>query len=97
MFDERKRGGVRLLLAAEVPQERVAQQLGVSLRTVQRITCAMRERLENETADVFFFLLRLADRFDIDLVVAFDRKMTRNPERHPAGKVRSSNNSHTGF
>ena len=42
MYDERKRRDVRLLLAAEVPQERVAEQLGVSLRTVQRITREMR-------------------------------------------------------
>ena len=42
VYDERKRRDVRLLLAAEVPQERVAEQLGVSLRTVQRITREMR-------------------------------------------------------
>ena len=36
VFDERKRRDVSLLLTAQVPQERVAQQLGVSLRTVQR-------------------------------------------------------------
>ena len=42
VFDDRKRGDVRLLLAADVPQERVAQQLGVSLRTVQRIAREMR-------------------------------------------------------
>ena len=43
MFDERKRSDVSLLLAAQVPQERVAQQLGVSLRTVQRIARELRE------------------------------------------------------
>ena len=41
MYDERKRRDVGLLLGAAVPQERVAQQLGVSLRTVQRIAQQM--------------------------------------------------------
>jgi len=43
MFDERKRRDVSLLLTAQLPQERVAQQLRVSLRTVQRIAREMRE------------------------------------------------------
>ena len=43
MYDDRKRRDVRLLLAADVPQERVAQQLGVSLRTVQRVAREMRQ------------------------------------------------------
>ena len=42
MYDERKRRDVCLLLEAGVPQERVAQQFGVSLRTVQRIVREMR-------------------------------------------------------
>ena len=42
VFDERKRSDVSLLLAAQVPQERVAQQLGVSLWTVQRLAREMR-------------------------------------------------------
>ena len=48
MYDDRKRRDVRLLLAAEVPQERVAKQLEVSLRTVQRIAREMREDPRSE-------------------------------------------------
>ena len=43
VFDERKRGDVRLLLATEIPKERVAQQVGFPLRTVHRIAREMRE------------------------------------------------------
>ena len=54
-----------------------------------------RERIESEMADVFFFLLRLADRFDIDLVAAFDRKMIKNAERYPADRARGSNKKYS--
>lgn len=54
-----------------------------------------RERIESEMADVLFFLLRLADRFDIDLVAAFDRKMIKNAERYPADKARGSNKKYS--
>ena len=37
MFGETKRRDVRLLLAAEVPQERIATLTGVSARAVRRI------------------------------------------------------------
>ena len=37
MYDDKKRRDIRLLLAAEVPLERVAKLTGVSLSTVQRV------------------------------------------------------------
>ena len=37
MHDDKKRRDIRLLLAAEVPLERVAELTGVSLSTVQRV------------------------------------------------------------
>ena len=43
MYDEQKRSDVQLLLSVGVTQERVANQLGVSVRTVQRLASALRE------------------------------------------------------
>ena len=37
MYEAAKRHDVRLLLAAGVPQERIAELTGVSVRTIQRI------------------------------------------------------------
>jgi len=54
-----------------------------------------RERIESEAADVLFFLLRLADRFDIDLVAAFERKMSKNARRYPVDKARGSNRKYS--
>ena len=42
-----------------------------------------REAVEDECADVLFFLLRLADRHDIDLEAALLRKLDKNAERYP--------------
>ncbi len=54
-----------------------------------------RERIEDEAADVLFFLLRLADRFNIDLVAVFERKMGKNAERYPVDKARGSNRKYS--
>jgi len=42
-----------------------------------------REAVEDECADVLFFLLRLADRHDIDLEAALLRKLDKNAEQYP--------------
>ncbi len=54
-----------------------------------------RERIENEVADVLFFVLRLSDRFNIDLGAAFERKMAKNAERYPVDKARGSNRKYS--
>ena len=41
-----------------------------------------------ECADVLLFLLRLADKLDIDLAAAARKKMTINAKRYPVGKSR---------
>ena len=50
-----------------------------------------RRAIENELADVFFFLLRFAQRFDIDLDAALAAKMKLNAERYPVEKSRGKN------
>ena len=49
-----------------------------------------REQVARELADVFIYLVRLADRLDIDLMDAAQRKMVLNAQRYPADKVRGS-------
>ena len=50
-----------------------------------------REAVEAEVADVFFFLLRFADLYDIDLEDALERKLVENRERYPADEYKGSN------
>ena len=47
-----------------------------------------RERVRLELADVFSYLLRMADRLDIDLMRAADDKIAQNERKYPAERVR---------
>ena len=49
-----------------------------------------REQVAQELADVFIYLVRLADRLDIDLLDAAQRKIMLNARKYPADKVRGS-------
>lgn len=48
----------------------------------------LKARVEEEAADVFAYLLSLANRLDIDLGEALLRKMERNALKYPADKFR---------
>ena len=47
--------------------------------------------LSDELADVLFFVLRMADRLNIDLSESFNRKMNKNAERYTVENSRGSN------
>src|SRR5579872_6153861 len=46
--------------------------------------------VQAEMADVFIYLVRLADRLGVDLLAAAADKMVRNGERYPADEFRGS-------
>ena len=48
---------------------------------------ARRRRAAEEMADVLWFLVRLSDRLDIDLLEAAARKLAANAEKYPADRV----------
>jgi len=48
------------------------------------------DRIALEMADVLLYLVRLADRLDIDLAAAAWRKLALNAERYPAELARGS-------
>ena len=54
-----------------------------------------RSAIEHELADVLFFTLRFAQRNEIDLATALERKMTLNAERYPVEKAKGSNRKYT--
>jgi NTP pyrophosphatase (non-canonical NTP hydrolase) len=50
-----------------------------------------RGKVEDELADVFFFVLRLAQRHGIDLEAALRAKVAKNAAKYPVEKSRGSN------
>jgi len=47
-----------------------------------------RRRAAEELADVLVYLVRIADRLDIDLLQAAGEKLEQNALKYPAGRVR---------
>lgn len=50
-----------------------------------------KEHISEEMADVLYFLVRLAQKYDIDLTESLDKKMKKNRERYPVEKFKGSN------
>jgi NTP pyrophosphatase (non-canonical NTP hydrolase) len=50
-----------------------------------------RDKLSDELADVFFFLLRLSDRNGFDLHASLINKMKKNNNKYPVDKAKGSN------
>jgi dCTP diphosphatase len=56
-----------------------------------------RERVRLELADVLIYLLRLADRLDVDLLRAADDKIAQNERKYPAERVRGDARKYTDY
>lgn len=53
------------------------------------------EKIGEEMADVLLYLVRLADKLDVDLLSAARRKMALNAEKYPVGKAKGSSRKYT--
>ena len=58
-----------------------------SEQEVNDIVKSKRNEISEEMTDVFFFLLRIAQKYEIDLSEAFDRKMKKNALKYPIEKA----------
>jgi NTP pyrophosphatase (non-canonical NTP hydrolase) len=56
-----------------------------------------RTEVEHELADIFVYLLRIADKLNVDLFEAAERKIKLNEEKYPADKVRGSAKKYTEY
>jgi NTP pyrophosphatase (non-canonical NTP hydrolase) len=50
-----------------------------------------KEDIEDEMADILYFLVRIAQLYDIDLSETLDRKMEKNDKKYPVEKFKGSN------
>lgn len=58
---------------------------------------ATRARIDEELADIFLYLLRLADKAGIDLLQAAHRKIAANRVKYPVDKVRGRSDKYTAY
>lgn len=57
----------------------------------------LRQRAAEELADILWFLVRIADRLDIDLLAAAESKMVQNAEKYPAERVRGQSRKYDEY
>ena len=69
----------------------------LSNRQSRHLSKAIRSKVEEEIADVFLYLLRLADVLKIDLLQAATRKIEINEVKYPAKVVRGSAKKYTEY
>ncbi len=55
-----------------------------------RLAQETRGEVCDELADVLLYLVRLADKLDVDLVDAAEKKIAKNAKKYPAAQVRGS-------
>jgi dCTP diphosphatase len=53
--------------------------------------------VRHEMADVLVYLVRLADKLDVDLGAAFDEKMALNRLKYPADRVRGDARKYSDY
>jgi dCTP diphosphatase len=56
-----------------------------------------RERVRLELADVFIYLLRIADKLGVDLLQAADDKIALNEQKYPAERVRGDSRKYDDY
>lgn len=56
-----------------------------------------RRRVAEELADVLWFLVRIADRLDIDLLQAAESKLEQNAKKYPAERVRGQSRKYDEY
>ena len=56
-----------------------------------------KKSIGEEMADVLYFLLRLSQKYDIDISSAFEEKMKKNELKYPIDRAKGSNKKYTEF
>lgn len=55
------------------------------------------EQVQEELADIQIYLIRIADKLNVDLIKAVAEKIDANAKKYPADKVRGSSKKYTEY
>ncbi len=93
-FHSPKNLSMALAVEASELRERVQWR---SEEQSSNLTVEQHKAVEEEMADVFLYLLRLADKLNINLLKAADDKISKNELKYPAEKVKGSSKKYTEY
>ncbi len=62
-----------------------------------KLAADRKERVREELADVLLYLVRLADKLDVDLAEAARQKIHANAKKYPIEKARGRSSKYTEF
>ena len=87
-----------LAMALSVEAAEIVEEFQwLSEQQSRELDAERRERVRLELADVFIYLLRLADRLDVDLMRAAEDKIALNERKYPAERVRGDARKYTDY
>ena len=69
----------------------------LSEESSRKLDSASKEKVEQEIADVFLYLIRLADKLDIDVLAAANRKIAINESKYPVELSKGNAMKYTEF
>jgi NTP pyrophosphatase (non-canonical NTP hydrolase) len=61
----------------------------------QNLSAQQLAKVREEIADVLIYLVRLADKLDVDLIAAARDKLVVNAQKYPADKARGNNRKYS--
>ena len=64
---------------------------------IKQILKSNKQEVSEELADVLYFVLRLAQKHDIDLATALEKKLRKNELKYPISKSKGSNKKYSEF
>ncbi len=63
----------------------------------QTLSTEKQAEVEAELADILVYLVRIADKLDVDLLAAVDKKMAINEQKYPIEKARGNAKKYTEY
>ena len=68
-----------------------------SIEESKKLSADKLQKVKNELADIFIFMMYLCDHFDINLLDAVKSKLQKNKVKYPVGQSKGTSTKYTEF